>query len=239
MQQVELIAYQRQRLAAGTTAGLRDAAAAAVCFYCVRRSAEMLALTRDCVSEKGECFELHIKRQKNDPLGTGMRCWLPRVEALGLCCPFSLLQRWLTLHADTWGHESCTPLFFVTNVNAPRPLSYDSWRRSLANVFRETAVGTHSLRKGGAHWLKVQCQVPDDIIQVQGGWASKETMCAIYARFTCDEQQSMLLTAVRSATIQPPGAYHSVASLHPAAPEVCDDGVAAVVCRKPVWQRPL
>ena len=162
-----------------------------------------------------------------------MQCWLPHMEEFGLCCPFSLLQ------GDTCGLESCTPLFFVTNVNVPRPLSYDSWRRSLANVFRETAVGTHSLRKGGAHWLKVQCQLPDEIIQVQGGWASKETMCAFYARFSCDEQQSMLLTAVRSASMQPQGTCPSVASRHSAAPEVCDDGVTAEVCRKPVWQRPL
>ena len=65
----ELTLYQRTRLATGTPAGLRDAALAGVAFFCIRRSAEVLALElRDAVDADGY-LQLRIRRQKKDPLG--------------------------------------------------------------------------------------------------------------------------------------------------------------------------
>ena len=91
----ELLCFQRARLDAGTVAGIRDAAIAAVCFYCIRSPAETLSLQVGDISVAGDSFKIVVRRQENDPEGRGMTCWLPKIESLGVLCPFHLLSTWV------------------------------------------------------------------------------------------------------------------------------------------------
>jgi hypothetical protein len=56
----------------------------------------------------------------------------------------------------------------------------------------EDSVGTHSLRKGGASWLKFHMMVLDDVVQAQGGWATAETMNKFYSTFPEEAQHAGL-----------------------------------------------
>ena len=78
----ELLEFQRARIVAGTVAALRDATIAAVCFYGIRRSAAALALDLADVNLECDCFRILISKQKNDPDGHGMACWLPTIPSL-------------------------------------------------------------------------------------------------------------------------------------------------------------
>ena len=53
-------------------------------------------------------------------------------------------------------------------------------------------IGTHSLRKGGASWLKFNMLMSDDVVQAKGDWATPETMHKCYASFPEEAQHSAL-----------------------------------------------
>jgi integrase len=179
-------------MAVRSLAGLRDAAIATVCFYCVRRSAEALALEVMDVDMVGECFRVTVHRQKNDPNGRGMTCWLPKMQALGQLCPQLVLNTWLVARSEHWNTGG--PLFCVTNADTIKAVSYDSWRKSLTTHFKDSrTVGSHSLRKGGASWMKFQAMLPEEVVQAQGGWASMEVMRNFYASFP-EEAQRIAVT---------------------------------------------
>ena len=68
----------RVRRGLNSPAGVRDAAAASLCFFGVRRFAEMQALkAEDLAIGNGHAVAL-IRKQKKDPLGAGMRCVIPQ-----------------------------------------------------------------------------------------------------------------------------------------------------------------
>ena len=190
----ELLLFQRARVDAGTVAGTRDAAIAAVCFYGIRRSAEALALQVGDLSVAGDSFKLVITRQKNDPDGRGMTCWIPRIESLGNLCPFQLLTAWMVCRQQYWPHSESGNFFCVSSAKECRPVSYDSWRKSLHSHLAQgdSSIGTHSLRKGGASWLKYHMMMPDNAVQAQGGWASAEVMHKFYASFPEEARRSAL-----------------------------------------------
>ena len=98
-----------------------------------------------------------------------------------LCC-----LSWRFLPSSETG-----PLFCVSSS---KEVSYDSWRKALRCHFTDAAgtIGTHSLRKGGASWLKFHVMMSDDAVQAQGGWASAETMHKFYASFPEEAQHSSL-----------------------------------------------
>ena len=227
----ELLQLQKRRLAACTPAGLRDAAAAAVCFFCVRRSAEMLAFDRSDVIYSSHCLGLLVRRQKNDPCGVGMKCWLPRLPSLGHLCPASLLQLW----CDEWDHWwqpaiGNGPLFSVTGGELPKMMSYDSWRKVVTPSLHGNSVkdvGSHSLRKGGAVWLKTQCRLSEDIVQAQGGWSSPEVMRKFYAGLSDDERRCQLVQAFARAEES-----SEVVLPSPVASPTASRGL-------PVWRRPF
>ena len=184
--------------------GLRDAAAAGVCFFGIRRSAEMLALQgKDLgwlgASNSPSGASCRVTKQKNDPDGHGMTCWIPSIPQRGELCPVRLLQRWCLLRGKTWpGQEGA--LFCVTGKKEIRAQSYDSWRKRVAAHFASSAIGTHSLRKGGAHWFRNTAKIPDDVTQAQGGWADPKTMRAVYSALTEAERRSVILSAGLAAT---------------------------------------
>ena len=65
----------------------------------------------------------------------------------------------------------------------------------MAAPFASSAIGTHSLRKGGAHWFRNTAKIPDDVTQAQGGWADPKTMRAVYSALTEAERRSVILSA--------------------------------------------
>ena len=152
----ELLGYQKARLSAGTVAGFRDAAIAAVSFYCIRRSAESLNLEVGDISTKGDSIRIVVRRQKNDPEGRGMTCWLPEIASLGDLCPHRLLTTWLVCRQTHWPESMSGPFFCVSSSKEIKAVSYDSWRKSLQTHFaHDGMIGTHSLRKGGGHLANV------------------------------------------------------------------------------------
>ena len=201
--QPELVAFQRSRFGSGKLAGIRDAAAAAFCFYGIRRASEMFGLLRSDVRLLPECVEVTVRKQKNDPFGVGMRCWIPQLPSLGFCCPAQLLRNWCSHWDISW--PNCTDgfLFCTTHTTQPKPMSADSWRKALALVITGPAVGSHSLPKGGARWWKFFCRLPDEVVQAQGGWSTPECMRAFYAKFSDSERKDLVVNAAAAAG--PPG----------------------------------
>ena len=86
--------YIDARLAAPPLVGTRDAAIAATAFYGVRRISEVLGLSRSAVTFEEDHATAFVARQKNDQLGRGIRCWVPRMPQLGHRCPLRLLRGW-------------------------------------------------------------------------------------------------------------------------------------------------
>ena len=144
-------------------------------------------------------------------------------------CPFLLLQRWCAMRDEKWGTVGEEPLFCVTSADAPKHISYDSWRKAVAGAAASN-VGTHSLRKGGAHWLKISCGVPDDVVQAQGGWASLDTMRFVYARYTDNERRDCLLQRASASTSALP--LQLAPTAKPTSPAV------KKVARH-IWQQPM
>ena len=78
---------------------------------------------------------------------------------------------------------SASPLFAVTGaVSLPKPVSPDSWRKTLGAFFSDAQVSSHSLRRGGASWYVHEAQVDESVVQAQGGWASAEVMRTFYSQ---------------------------------------------------------
>ena len=96
-------------------------------------------------------------------------------------------------------------------------MNCDSFRRNLTQFFQTAAVGTHSLRKGGAHWYKTACSLPEELVQAQGGWSAPETMRAFYARFSDSERCDQLLRAASTASsgMAVPAVTHRQARVSP------------------------
>ena len=133
---------------------------------------------------------------KNDPSGRGMRCWLPKLGDIGGLCPHRLLVRWCHVRDLAWPGHLDGPLFCVAGKPTASQLSYDSWRKAVTIALGSGEAGTHSLRKGGARWLKLRCNVPDEIVQAQGGCSSASVMLRFYAKFSDSERREQLLAAV-------------------------------------------
>ena len=191
-------------MSAGTVAGIRDATISAVCFYCIRRSAEALALQVGDVSAEGDSLRFVVRRQKNDPDGRGMVCWLPKIASLGDLCPHHLLTTWFVCRQSYWPQAETGPLFCVSCAKEPKTVSYDSWRKSLTAHFSNEirSIGTHSLRKGGAAWLKYHAMMPNEVVQAQGGWATTEVMQRFYALFPEEAQHFELEQAFERFSLQ-------------------------------------
>ena len=76
---------------------------------------------------------------------------------LGECGPdpASVMESWLSVRDTSFPHECHESPLFVVTGSAPHGLkqvSPDSWRKVVNKHFNESAVGTHSFRRGGAAW---------------------------------------------------------------------------------------
>eukprot|EP00959_Pyramimonas_sp_CCMP1952_P265679 5554865-Pyramimonas_sp.AAC.1 len=80
-----------------------------------------------------------------------MVCLIPKIKNHPALCPCDLLREWLAKRDARWGSNPDAPFFCATHLTEPRAVSCDSFRRNFAQFFQTAAVGTHSLRKGGAH----------------------------------------------------------------------------------------
>ena len=163
----------------------------------------------------------------------GTRCHVPQIPSLGEACPVKLLQGWLKTRTRMWPECHAGPVFCVTTAKVARHISADTTRKSLAAFFRSSSTGSHSLRKGGAHWWKVHGKVPEQLIQAQGGWSSPDVMRAVYARF--DEQERLACFAGAAANVPLSGAVRPPAG---ATPEV-SSAAARVAPDTPMphWRR--
>lgn len=197
----ELQTFCARRHAAGTEAGVRDANMANVCFFGIRRSKETLSFLRSELTFQDSWAVLYVSKQKNDPCGKGMQCIIPRILTLGAACPCAVLEDWARRWDAKWIPLGYTdgPLFFTTGKKTPLPVSYDVCRKAWkTGTGDQGPLGTHSLRKGGAKWYRQSGTCTDDAIQIQGGWARKETMLRIYARETHGALQRQLASASQS-----------------------------------------
>ena len=169
----------------------------------------------------GDCFKLVIRRQKNDPEGRGMACWLPKIASLRPTI-YSTVG-WFIVRLI--GPNPNRVHFFGCPVQRTSRLSvYDSWRKALSAHFVDAAgaSGTHSLRKGGATWLKFHAMMPEDVVRAQGGWASAEVMQKFYASFPEEAQHVSLERGFERYSFQ----YHA-SDLHYI--EIAKDDFSAVL----------
>ena len=222
----EALAVQRARLAQASDAGVRDAAMVGAAFFGIRRFAEIQALLREDVVFQDDAVECRIRRQKNDPHGAGMLIWIPRLPQLGPLCPAELLRAWAARREAVWG-QAGGQFFCVTGAAAPRAVSADTFRRMLSRHVRDAAVGSHSLRKGGAMWWRHTASLPESLVQGQGGWSSLEVMRAFYTKYSDADRRGRLLEAAGAAL-----------ALRPRAAPPRQEGPGRTSAL-PVWKRPL
>ena len=190
----KLQAYQQHSLQKSSQVGIRDAAIVSICFYGARRISETLALSREDVKIDDDFIEVFIARQKNDKYDRGHRCWVPRIPGLLDLCPWTLVKAWIDRWDRKWkSAPKDSPLFFVQNKKEPKPVSYDYVRKSLTGLFGSRDTGTHSLRKGGAAWLRFTLHLDEEVIQSQGGWADRACMQKAYTIITERYQRDSLV----------------------------------------------
>ena len=187
----------------------------------------MLQLVRSDVCVSKNYIEVFVRKQKNDPNVIGMRCWIPRLPELGLCCPHYLLNNWCAHWDLNWKQAPDGFLFCTTHNNQPKAMSYDSWRKALQQNISGSHVGSHSLRKGGARWWRFDRQLPDDIVQSQGGWTTPDCMRAFYAKFSVSERRDIVISAA-SRTRPLSGGVGA-----------CASASSSLSHNAPIWQRPL
>jgi integrase len=197
----EQLDFVKTRCGKRTEAGVRDANMANFAFYGVRRARETIQVRRSHFSMEANCAKVFIPKQKNDPLGKGMYCVIPKITNLGQYCPATMLHKWVLAWDAKWVPIGIQdgPLFYVTEKQQCIAVSPDSWRKSWkGHTGNDEQVSTHSLRKGGAKWYKFATNLSDDAIQTQGGWADQPTMLRIYARETAQQLQQQLINAADS-----------------------------------------
>ena len=124
-----------------------------------------------------------------------MVCFIPFLAHLQDVCPASLLREWFVSWKKRWPDHGAGPLFCVTTGTDLKALSYDGWRKTLGSFFMSSSIGTHSLRKGGTKWFCHVANVPEDVVQAQGGWASRDVMTLIYSKLSDDERAATLFKA--------------------------------------------
>ena len=192
----EVSNFARYRMSSSTPAGLRDATMALIAFFGVRRMGEVINTARSEVTFCDDCAVVFIRKQKNDAVGKGMKCYIPTLSDLGNVCPVQTLRAWCNLWDKTWSpFFNDGPLFFVLRKAAPEHTTYCAFRQSLQKFFQSPKVGSHSLRKGGATWYRYTAKAPKELVQRQGGWRNEHTMDQCYALMTEHERRQCLIDA--------------------------------------------
>ena len=129
------------------------------------------------LSSDGASMEVFLKRRKNDQYREGSKNLVTALDSYA--CPVQLTSI-LINHAELV--DGNRPLFSAVSVQDGRevygstPISYQSLRKGMLEVFREVGLpkekfGTHSMRSGGAT-LAADSGVPDRLWMEHGGWKS-------------------------------------------------------------------
>ena len=119
-------------------------------------------------------------------------------------CPLSLLKGWCREWGRKWApFYSDGPLFSILRPDSPRAVTYNAARATLKSHFPSRAFGTHSLRKGGAAWLRFTAKLSKELVQHQGGWVCLETMELCYVNLSENEKKQQLLKGMEAALRTP------------------------------------
>ncbi|WP_232210379.1 site-specific integrase [Nitrococcus mobilis] len=161
----------------GTLAALRDSALLQTGYFGAFRRRELVGLTVSNLSWEREGLRITLPRSKTDPSGEGFSKAIP--YGGGICCPATVLQRWLTAAAIERG-----PLFRRINrwggigaaaLTAGSVNSILAVRAAEAGLPDVTKLSSHSLRRGLAtSAYRAGADFRD--IKRQGGWRHDATV---------------------------------------------------------------
>ena len=177
---------------------LRNRAIVVVCFFGVRRSAEVRSFTMsDVDSQDPRGIRLKVRCQKNDQEGLGMICIIPDIQVLGINSPKRILLAWIEARGSVAKAPDTSQLLFITTTGNRKtlgnPVSPDSLRKFVTSTFQGNTA-THSLRKGGARFYS-HAEAPEKATMSQGGWRTTETMRMVYTTLTDQEVQAAIFKA--------------------------------------------
>ena len=193
---------------------IRTGASAAIAFFGVRRTAEVMSLTVHDLSQPNAdgTLPVAVVRQKNDQCGIGQVASLPPMPTWGKACPHAVIQSWLHVRAllsarcdregrmipgtktDPLPHTPRDPLFVC--------LCKDRWGWGLSADGDRAALTValngklYSARRGGTKYY-VDNGAPREAVQAQGGWHSRTVMEEVYNKYSTEETSRAVLRAAR------------------------------------------
>ena len=196
---------------------IRNAAAVAVAFFGTRRQAEVAALRLgNCTRDQGSGrWNIWVESQKNDQMGIGQMCVIPRMEVWGEACPTEVIQLWFRvrqgplMRMDRLGRLSDRAVSRIPG-QSPKDILFPSlsgkfWgleasAQALTNaVRRETGLEvTPSARKGGAQFYLAH-GMGERATQVQAGWKTPKSLQQVYGKTLGAELRTAVSTAAEQA----------------------------------------
>ena len=165
---------------------LRTATTVAIAFFGIRRLREVLELHMSDVTEDPEKKGLiiHIRKQKNDRIGSGQSIVIPRIAAWHDACPVKVILKWRDTRIKMLNEEvnlDIPEALLVTNLAGKyygKPMATSGAINQIRNFFG-TQNSTPSARKGGTQYY-VSLGAEVSFTQTQGGWKNPNTMNRIY-----------------------------------------------------------
>ena len=119
---------------------IRNRAMIITSFFGVRRSAEVRAFVMDDVvkSPSGN-WQLKVRCQKNDQIGLGMVCTIPKMDVLGTNSPTRVWEEWLNIRPQFAKSTDGDQPVFVTTTGSRHKIgsnvSADAYRKIITSQF--------------------------------------------------------------------------------------------------------
>ena len=156
---------------------IRSVVICMLAFAAFLRFEELSKLVRSDVKIENDMLKLFIQSSKTDQYRDG--AWIVVASSRKATCPVAMMNRYL----DRAGLSCDSPLFCQLSKTKcgykPRSkgLSYSRLRELVLEAFKDivpdiSAIGTHSLRSGGAT-AAANAGVPDRLFKRHGRWASE------------------------------------------------------------------
>ena len=156
---------------------IRSVVICLLAFAAFLRFDELAKLVRSDVKIENDMLKLFIQSSKTDQYRDG--AWIVVASSRKATCPVAMMNRYL----DRAGLSCDSPLFCQLSKTKcgykPRSkgLSYSRLRELVLEAFKDivpdiSAIGTHSLRSGGAT-AAANAGVPDRLFKRHGRWASE------------------------------------------------------------------
>ena len=118
----------------------------------------------------GDSAEFYARRQKRDFREKGAKCGVPRIAGLGALRPFTMLRKagkgWKGQRGSTCDDG---PLFPILSTRAPMSVTYNAVRNEGPKKFDFAGAGAHSLRNGGAAWMRFTLELSEEVARSRGG----------------------------------------------------------------------